>query len=167
MGFVRSTKGWVPRLNNFEFDGKARASAGWVSQLRTLAKLQSHGSCQRSPCPSPSEECALRLPSREPGDFWKGEVFVYVGRNQNLKDLKAVARRDEPVAAPWVSCKNGIENGPFHLTTRWVSMFYPLGRLGFERAQHRQTPRPSVDGTRSKTQCPFVSQPGSRGLALQ
>jgi hypothetical protein len=22
-------------------------------------------------------------------DYWKGEVFVYVGRNQNLKDLKA------------------------------------------------------------------------------
>ena len=21
-------------------------------------------------------------------DYWKGEVFVYVGRNQNLKDLK-------------------------------------------------------------------------------
>ena len=21
--------------------------------------------------------------------YWKGEVFVYVGRNQNLKDLKA------------------------------------------------------------------------------
>ena len=23
-------------------------------------------------------------------DYWNGEVFVYVGRNQNLKDLKAV-----------------------------------------------------------------------------
>ena len=29
----------------------------------------------------------------------------------------------------------------------------PLGPLSFERAQHRRTPRPSVDGTRSKTLC--------------
>ena len=24
-------------------------------------------------------------------DYWKGEVFAYVGRNQNLKDLKALS----------------------------------------------------------------------------
>ena len=34
----------------------------------------------------------------------------------------------------------------------------PLGPLGFERAQHRQTLRPSVDGTRSKALRPFGSQ---------
>ena len=39
--------------------------------------------------------------------------------------------------------------------------------LGFERAQHRRTPRPSLDGTRSKTLCPFGSQQGPRGSVLQ
>ena len=34
----------------------------------------------------------------------------------------------------------------------------PLGPLGFERAQHRRTLCPSVDGTRSKALCPFGSQ---------
>ena len=34
----------------------------------------------------------------------------------------------------------------------------PLGPLGFERAQHRRTPRPSVDGTRSEALRPFGSQ---------
>jgi len=33
-----------------------------------------------------------------------------------------------------------------------------LGPLGYECAQHRRTPRPSVDGTRSKALCPFGSQ---------
>ena len=32
------------------------------------------------------------------------------------------------------------------------------GPLDFERAQHKRTPRPSVDGTRSKALCPFGSQ---------
>ena len=31
----------------------------------------------------------------------------------------------------------------------------PLGPLGFERAQHRQTLRPTVDGSRSKALRPF------------
>ena len=34
----------------------------------------------------------------------------------------------------------------------------PLGPLGFEGAQHRQTLRPSVDGVRSKALRPFGSQ---------
>jgi hypothetical protein len=34
----------------------------------------------------------------------------------------------------------------------------PLGRLGFECSQHRQTLRPSVDGIRSKALRPFGSQ---------
>ena len=35
---------------------------------------------------------------------------------------------------------------------------WPLGPLGFERAQHRRTSRPTVDGIRSKALCPFGSQ---------
>ena len=34
----------------------------------------------------------------------------------------------------------------------------PLGPLGFDFAQHRQTLRPSVDGVRSKALRPFRSQ---------
>ena len=34
----------------------------------------------------------------------------------------------------------------------------PLGPLGFEGAQHRQTLRPSVDGVRSKALRPFGVQ---------
>ena len=39
-------------------------------------------------------------------DYWKGEVFVYVGRNQNLKDLNQVldmwmlASADDLVTTP-------------------------------------------------------------------
>ena len=29
-------------------------------------------------------------------DYWKGEVFAYVGRNQNLKDLKDRLRSHQP-----------------------------------------------------------------------
>ena len=39
------------------------------------------------------------------------------------------------------------------LTPIRVRLVLPLGPLGFERAQHRRTPRPSVDGTRSKALC--------------
>ena len=35
-------------------------------------------------------------------DFWKGEVFVYVGRNQNLKDLKDL--KDPAGGASCVLC---------------------------------------------------------------
>ena len=37
-------------------------------------------------------------------------------------------------------------------------LFDPLGPLGFEGAQHRQTLRPSVDGVRSKALRPFDMQ---------
>ena len=33
-------------------------------------------------------------------DYWKGEVFVYVGRNQNLKDLKDLEVRRMPCFSP-------------------------------------------------------------------
>ena len=36
-----------------------------------------------------------------------------------------------------------------------VPLYGPLGPLGFEGAQHRQTLRPSVDGVRSKALRPF------------
>ena len=32
-------------------------------------------------------------------DYWKGEVFAYVGRNQNLKDLKDLPERTQGFAA--------------------------------------------------------------------
>ena len=35
----------------------------------------------------------------------------------------------------------------------WYQRGTPLGPLGFEGAQHRQTLRPSVDGIRSKSDC--------------
>ena len=38
----------------------------------------------------------------------------------------------------------------------------PLGPLGFEGAQHRQTLRPSVDGVRSKA-LQLVAHPGTGG----
>jgi hypothetical protein len=49
----------------------------------------------------------------------------------------------------------------------FLSDFIHTVPLGFERAQHRQTPRPSANRTRSKTLCPFGSQQGFRGSALQ
>ena len=36
-------------------------------------------------------------------DYWKGEVFVYVGRNQNLKDLK-VECSNQTVLKPLKFC---------------------------------------------------------------
>ena len=47
---------------------------------------------------------------------------------------------------------------------RWFPV-NPLGPLGYECAQHRRTPRPSVDGTRSKALHPFGSQQ-RRGVCL-
>ena len=40
---------------------------------------------------------------------------------------------------------------------------HPLGPLGFECSQHRQTLRPTVDGTRSTALRSFELQKGSRG----
>ena len=46
-----------------------------------------------------------------------------------------------------------------HCRSRDPKLLVPfLGPLGYECAQHRQTPRPSVDGTRSKALRPFGSQ---------
>ena len=49
-----------------------------------------------------------------------------------------------------------------HIHTRTQVGLYkahsPLGPLGFEGAQHRQTLRPSVDGIRSKALLPFGLQ---------
>jgi len=42
----------------------------------------------------------------DPG-YWKGEVFVYVGRNQNLKDLKVT---------------HLTSSGPTHTTTKAVPL---------------------------------------------
>ena len=39
-----------------------------------------------------------------------------------------------------------------------ADLLYPLGPLGFDFAQHRQTLRPTLDGTRSKALHPFGSQ---------
>ena len=39
-----------------------------------------------------------------------------------------------------------------------ASLTSPLGPLGFEGAQHRQTLRPSVDGVHSKALRPFGPQ---------
>ena len=33
-------------------------------------------------------------------DYWKGEVFVYVGRNQNLKDLKDAGAKNTAGQTP-------------------------------------------------------------------
>ena len=49
-------------------------------------------------------------------------MFAYVGSIQTPKDLKALERREDA----------GREASP-------------VGPLDFERAQHRRTPRPTVD----------------------
>ena len=54
-----------------------------------------------------------------------------------------------------------------HIDSIRKDLMGPLGPLDFESAQHRRTPRPSVDGTHSKTLCPFRSQQGSRESVLQ
>ena len=50
----------------------------------------------------------------DPG-YWKGEVFVYVGRNQNLKDLKDLdpPRRDSylPFGCEWEEGREGEGGG--------------------------------------------------------
>ena len=55
--------------------------------------------------------------------------------------------------------RNHLPLGPYgRRMPRVLEGSRSLGPSGFERAQHRRTPRPSVDGTRSKALCPFGSQ---------
>ena len=50
-----------------------------------------------------------------------------------------------------------LQTRPLHANEADRTFRRPLGPLGFEGAQHRQTLRPSVDGTRSKALRPFVT----------
>ena len=58
-------------------------------------------------CSESSEMRGARILERADPDYWKGEVFAYVGRNQNLKDLKAL-----PFQAPsGAACSRGRGHG--------------------------------------------------------
>ena len=64
-----------------------------------------------------------------------------------------------------VSCPPGTAGIPFLASSSMLapaqplgSVVCPLGPLGFECSQHRQTLRPSVDGIRSKALRPFGVQ---------
>ena len=55
----------------------------------------------------------------------------------------------------WVQVEEGAGG---LMSKQWEVCTLPLGPLGFEGAQHRQTLRPTVDGVRSKALRPFGSQ---------
>ena len=86
------------RSNNFG----AEKSRAWL--LRPTYPI-SFGTC------TPRAICTVLLDPRDPSlhsertqgfaadpDYWKGEVFAYVGRNQNLKELKRVSCLPSPIS---------------------------------------------------------------------
>ena len=76
-------------------------------------------------------------------------MFAYVGLSQNPKDLKDRSLEQALEQVREAGEARGGERGRASGT---------LGPLGIECSQHRQTLRPTVDGTRSKALRPFGLQ---------
>ena len=85
-------------------------------------------------------------------DYWKGEVFVYVGRNQNLKDLKGELASFSPCGV------SVIENV---MVPTWDTMSLKTADLGLVCVRAR------ADGLNSNTptEPPFISS--TRASALE